>query len=134
MANITKYRGRWVAQVRRKGIAPRGKSFDTKADAEKWARQLEAEVDRCGTLPDARVAASTTVAQIIKRYQQEITPLKRSAKSEHQRLNALLRRPIVYRTLTLLSVFGHSLRRVCAPSLDLTDFKPPRSGSDPRSP
>ena len=103
MANIRKYRGRWVAQVRRKGIAPRCKSFDTKADAEKWARQLEAEVDRCGTLPDTRVAASTTVAQIIKRYQQEITPLKRSAKSEHQRLNALLRRPIVHRTLTLLS-------------------------------
>lgn len=103
VANIRKYRGRWVAQVRRKGIAPRCKSFDTKADAEKWARQLEAEVDRCGTLPDTRVAASTTVAQIIKRYQKEITPLKRSAKSEHQRLNALLRRPIVHRTLTQLS-------------------------------
>lgn len=63
MANIRKYRGRWVAQVRRKGIAPRCKSFDTKADAEKWARQLEAEVDRCGTLPDTRIAASTTIAR-----------------------------------------------------------------------
>jgi len=33
MATIRKLRDKWQAMVRRKGIAPRSKSFDKKADA-----------------------------------------------------------------------------------------------------
>ena len=36
MATIRKLRGRWQAQVRRRGMKPRCKSFDTKIEAEKW--------------------------------------------------------------------------------------------------
>jgi type I restriction enzyme R subunit len=57
MATIRKLRDRWQAQVRRRGMAPRAKSFDAKADAEKWARSLESELDRCGMLPDIRTQA-----------------------------------------------------------------------------
>ena len=52
MATIRKLRGRWQAQVRRRGMKPRCKSFDTKTDAEKWARELESQVDRFGAAPD----------------------------------------------------------------------------------
>ena len=52
MATIRKLRGRWQAQVRRRGMKPRCKSFDTKLDAEKWARELESQVDRFGAAPD----------------------------------------------------------------------------------
>lgn len=38
MATISKLRGKWQAMVRRKGLAPRSKSFDKRTDAEKWAR------------------------------------------------------------------------------------------------
>jgi integrase len=103
MATIRKLRGKWQAQVRRKGMAPRAKSFESKADAERWARSLEAEVDRCGVLPDTRLAENTTLAEILTRYKDEITPKKRSAISEVARINGILRRPICYRTLTLLS-------------------------------
>src|SRR5690349_9443270 len=103
MATIRKLRGRWQAMVRRKGMAPRAKSFDSKADAERWARNLEAEVDRCGALPDTRIAENTTLAEILTRYRAEISPKKRSAISEVARINGVLRRPICYRTLTLLS-------------------------------
>lgn len=103
MATIRKLRGRWQAQVRRKGMAPRAKSFDKKSDAEQWARSLEAEVDRCGALPDTRIAENTTLGEIMTRYRDEISPTKRSAKTEIIRINALLRRPICHRTLTLLS-------------------------------
>ena len=48
MATIRKLRGRWQAQVRRRGVKPRCKSFDSKLEAEKWARELEAQVDRFG--------------------------------------------------------------------------------------
>ena len=65
MATIRKLRGRWQAQVRRRGIQPRAKSFDTKTDAERWARDLEAQVDRAGALPDTRVAERTTLGQVL---------------------------------------------------------------------
>ncbi|WP_194075174.1 integrase [Methylobacterium durans] len=103
MATIRKLRGRWQAAVRRKGMQPRSKSFDTKADAERWARSLEAELDRNGALPDTRPAENSTLAQILTRYRDEVSPKKRSHVSEISRINALLRRPICHRTLALLS-------------------------------
>ena len=103
MATIRKLRDKWQAQVRRRGMAPRAKSFDQKADAEKWARALESEIDRCGMAPDTRVAESTTLRSILERYIIEVSPRKRSAHTEISRIKALLRRPICHRTLALLS-------------------------------
>ncbi len=40
MATLRKLRGRWQAQVRRRDMKPRCKSFDTKIEAEKWARDI----------------------------------------------------------------------------------------------
>ncbi|TIU21868.1 MAG: site-specific integrase, partial [Mesorhizobium sp.] len=71
MATIRRLRGRWQAQVRRKGLPPRAKSFDQKSDAEKWARHLEAELDRCGNLPDTRLAERMTIQDLFGRYLRE---------------------------------------------------------------
>lgn len=103
MATIRKLRGRWQAQVRRRGMAPRAKNFDQKAVSEKWARSLESKLDRCGMLPDTRVAETTTLRSILERYMTEISPRKRSAHTEISRIKALLRRPLCHRTLALLS-------------------------------
>lgn len=103
MATIRRLRGKWQAQVRRKGIAPRAKSFDAKSDAEKWARNLEAELDRCGNLPDTRLAERMTVRDLLARYLLEITPTKRSASTEGYRIKALMKRDIAHRTLAMLS-------------------------------
>lgn len=103
MATIRRLRGRWQAQVRRKGIAPRAKSFDAKADAEKWARNLEAELDRCGNLPDTRPAEHMTIRVMFDRYLREITPEKRSASSETYRIKAMMQRSIAHRTLAMLT-------------------------------
>ncbi len=41
------YRGnRWQVRVRRKGHPTETRSFATRQDAEKWARALEADMDR----------------------------------------------------------------------------------------
>jgi integrase len=109
MATIRKLRGRWQAQVRRKGLAPRAKSFDTKIEAEKWARTLEAEVDRAGSFSDTRKAEAMTLASLMTRYRDEITPTKRSASTERFRIDALLKRDICHRTLAMLS--SHDLAR-----------------------
>ncbi|TIX46650.1 MAG: site-specific integrase [Mesorhizobium sp.] len=103
MATIRRLRGKWQAQVRRKGIPPRAKSFDAKSDAEKWARNLEAELDRSGSLPDPRPAEQMTVRKMFERYLREITPGKRSASSETYRIKAMMTRSIAHRTLAMLT-------------------------------
>jgi len=103
MATIRKLRDKWQAMVRRKGIAPRCKSFDKKSDAEKWARDLEAQVDVAGYVPDTKIAEQTTLADILTRYRDEISPMKRSAKTEAIRINAMLRRDVCHRTLARLT-------------------------------
>ena len=103
MATIRKLRGRWQAMVRRKGLQPRAKSFDSKADAEKWARTLESDLDRIGVLADTRTAERMTLRELLERYLVEVTPLKRSASTETYRIRGLLKRPMMYRTLALLT-------------------------------
>ncbi len=99
MATIRKLRGRWQAQVRRRGLKPRCKSFDTKLEAEKWARDLEAQVDRFGAAPDTKILESTTLEQLLERYQREISPLKRGSVQEIQRIDVLRRHDLAHRTL-----------------------------------
>jgi integrase len=111
MATIRKLRGKWQAQVRRKGMAPRAKSFAFKQDAERWARDLEAQLDRAGALPDTRLAERTTLADVLTRYRDEITPKKRSSVSERARIAGILRRQICHRTLTVLSTSDLSTYR-----------------------
>lgn len=103
MATIRKLRGRWQAQVRRRGMKPRCKSFDTKLEAEKWARDLEAQVDRFGMAPDTKILESTTLGDLLERYQREVSPMKRGAAQEIQRIDVLRRHDLAYRTMIGLS-------------------------------
>jgi len=93
MATIRKLRGRWQAQVRRRGVPPRAKSFDKRTDAERWARDLEAEADRTGWVADTRAAEKTTLRELLTRYRAQVTPGKRGAVSEASRINSILRCP-----------------------------------------
>ena len=103
MATIRELRGRWQAMVRRRGVAPRCKSFDKRNDAARWAREIEAEADRSGWVADTRLAEKTTLGELLTRYSSQISPLKRSALTEQSRIKAILRRPIVHRTLAKLT-------------------------------
>jgi len=103
MATIRKLRGRWQAEVRRRGAPPRAKSFDKRSDAERWAREFESEADRSGWVTDTRLAEKTTLGELLARYATEVTPTKRSASSEKARIGALRRRDICHRTLAKLN-------------------------------
>src|SRR4029079_11684643 len=94
MATIRRLRSRWQAMGRRRGVAPRAKSFDKRSDAERWARELEAEADRSGWVADTRLAEKTTLGELLTRYRAEISPTKRSAHTDKARINAMVRRPI----------------------------------------
>ncbi|WP_102961534.1 site-specific integrase [Mangrovicella endophytica] len=111
MATVRKLRGRWQAQVRRRGMKPRAKSFDSKSEAERWARELEAQVDRFGSAPDTKILETTTLHDLLLRYQAEVTPKKRGCVQESQRIDVLLRHDIAHRTLIGLAASDFSSYR-----------------------
>ena len=82
--------GKWQAQLRHRGMRPVCKTFHTKTEATRWARQLESEFDR-GQYVDRTEAERTTFGELIERYLVEVTPLKKSARNEAQRLKFLKR-------------------------------------------
>ena len=93
MAAFRKRGSGWQARVRRAGYPDEVKTFPTKAEAERWARAVEGEMDR-GEFADQREVARTTLADLVRRYMAEVTPSKRGARDEVIRLNAMLRNRI----------------------------------------
>ena len=83
----------WQAQVRKKGQSLQTKTFETRALAEQWARAIEVEMDR-GVFVSRAEAESTTLKELLERYLVEVTPLKKGAVPETNRLRALMRLPL----------------------------------------
>jgi len=94
MASITK-RGdkQWQAKIRRKGSPGISKTFETKARAERWARQVESEIDEGSFIPRGE-AEDTTLAEALQRYQKEITPHKKGAIQESNRIDLWIKHPL----------------------------------------
>jgi integrase len=105
MATIRKRKDRWQAQVRRKGSSPVSKTFTLQKDAFLWARQMEIFADR-GEIPSVqqKLAADSSLSDLITRYIQTVTSTKRSAEYETIILQALLRHPISQKSLKELQV------------------------------
>lgn len=86
MATITKTKsGTFKVQIRKIGIPAITKTCKTKAHAQKWARLIESEIDR-GIFVDRTEADRITIGELIDKYIKEVTPLKRSAKNDKQRM------------------------------------------------
>jgi integrase len=88
MAAIRKRGNSWQARVRRHGFPDQVCTFETKADAERWARHIENEQD-LGVFYDRTQADNTSLGEILKRYAEQVTPLKRGSLSEWQRLSKM---------------------------------------------
>ncbi|MFU2071929.1 site-specific integrase [Bordetella hinzii] len=82
MAAITK-RGpyQWRAQVRRHGYPAQSKTFNTKAEAEAWAKMIESEMAR-GIWVSRSEAEATTLYEALKRYEEEISLAKKGSAQE----------------------------------------------------
>ena len=94
MASIIEVKGKWRAQVRRKGQPVYTRTFTTKSAAERWARQLEVDIDRgqvgAGS-PAAAVSRVVLLADLIKTYRElrdQARPISDSS-TEHYTLNHL---------------------------------------------
>ena len=104
----------WQVKIRRRGYPPQSTTFDTHADADAWARQIENEMDR-GVFVSRVEADSTTLADLLDRYRHEITPQKRGAENEGSHIRIIGQDPIArcfISTLTGKVLAGYRDRRL----------------------
>jgi integrase len=87
MASITPHKDGWRAQVYVAGERD-SKVFRTQREAKAWASAREIELKRRKTTPAGELH---TVRDMLKRYGEEVSPLKRGERAELLRLNAFVR-------------------------------------------
>ncbi len=102
MATFRKRNDRWHVQVRRAGYQTLTKSFTSKADAQKWARQVEVDIDSGRYNSPDNVLERTTLRDLMLRYRDEVTLKKRGQSSERIRIDAFLRHSWVHIPLSKL--------------------------------
>lgn len=93
MAAIWKRGNYWRAEVRRLGHPKQNRTFDTKANAEAWARQIETKMDR-GEFVDMKEAERNTLGDLLLRYSEKISPQKKGGDLEIIRIRKLRTDPI----------------------------------------
>ena len=103
MATIRKRGQSWQVQVRKAGSSPINRTFLRKSDAEKWARQLEADIERAPYGLDRGKLSSLMLVDLLIRYRDEITPSKRGADVERYRVARLLEHKLAMLTLDRLT-------------------------------
>jgi hypothetical protein len=89
MATISKHRDKWKCQVRRKGFPPRSKTFESRAEAEAWGLQTEAEMVRGVYVAPDKQTQAMTVADLLDRYTREESIHKASASDDKSRAETL---------------------------------------------
>lgn len=107
MAKIRRRGGaQFQACISHKGYPTQYKTFITRRDAERWARETEVDMER-GIFASSREAETTTLGEALGRYAREITPGKRGAGREVNRVKAWQKQPLAARFLA--SVRGMDL-------------------------
>jgi integrase len=88
----------WQVKIRRRGHPTVSRTFIRKADAERFARQVEAEMDR-GVFVSRDEAEAVTLAEALQRYEREVSVRKRGYVQESWRIKAWLEHPYARRSL-----------------------------------
>jgi integrase len=93
MAGYRKREGKWEVRIRRlnqKGIS---KTFVSKEDAQKWAREYEAKIEK-GLFEDLSHANSISLKELLQQYCNEVSSTKRGFAEEKYKINKLCKDPI----------------------------------------
>ncbi len=101
MATYLKRGDSWFCQIRRKGHKSISRTFDTKADAERWALQIESKIG-VGDYVDTREILNTSLAECLERYQREITVSKKGAEQERYRISMWLKDELANKSIGLI--------------------------------
>ena len=106
--------GRWQAVIRKRGFKPASKTFRSKLDAQRWARDVETEMER-GAFVNVQAAQRVTIRSLIDRYKEEISTRKAGQDREISKLKKLD------------SCFGHLVMSQLTPELVLSYVDDQRS-------
>ena len=111
MATITKINGRFKVQIRRKGFPSVNKRFFDLKDARKFAREVESKMER-NVFEDYSGARGTSLREILVKYRDERTVLKKGVREETSSINFLIKHRIALNSLmTLRSHHIHKLMK-----------------------
>jgi integrase len=102
MASFRQHGNGWQGRIRRRGYPDITKTFETKADAEIWARSVESGIDK-GQFVNVNEAQRTTLGDVIARYLVEVTPTMKGVIEDTIRLKAIMRKPIAQWSMANLS-------------------------------
>lgn len=91
----------YQAIIRRKGYPSVTKTFESKRDAEDWAKVTEAEMVR-GVFVSRTEAERTTLGELLERYLGEVTPSKKGWREEKSRIQRFMKHPLALRMLAAL--------------------------------
>ncbi len=85
----------WEVRVRREGQPVQCHTFDTKETAERWAREIEGQMDK-GAFVDRSEAEDTTLSLALDRWEKEFLPKlsPTSHETEKSRVRSLKRHPM----------------------------------------
>jgi integrase len=79
--------GKWRAQIKMSGVRE-SRSFGDRKTANRWATEREAQIEHELTVGPER---TRTLAAVLVRYRDEVTPAKRGARVERTRIDAIIR-------------------------------------------
>lgn len=88
MASIVRRGESWRALVRRQGYPSQSGTFNTRAEADRWARSVEAQMD-AGRFVSVAEAERTTLEEVLDRYERDVLPTKRSIKGTRPHIRVL---------------------------------------------
>ncbi|AXE97332.1 site-specific integrase [Paraburkholderia hospita] len=92
--------GQWRAQVRRRGHPAQSRTFETKAEAQAWAKMIEAEIAWGGWASRGKAKAVTvTFREALQRYESEISQGKKGSVQEASVLKVWKEGPLARRSL-----------------------------------
>ena len=106
----------WEAGIRKWGYPTTCKTFETKAEAEQWAKGAEAEMSK-GPFVSTKEAESYTLSECLDRYKEEYLPRLKDHRREISRAKCLQSRAIARRVMSTIR------------SKDMADYLEKRSKS-----
>ena len=101
MATIRKKAGKWQGLIRRSFHKPISKTFISKQDAQRWARETERLIE-IGQFVDLSEANKPTLKALLERYEREVSSKKRSSADKYLIKN-IMRHEIVSKVLAQIS-------------------------------
>lgn len=86
--------GKWLAEIRRKGLPSISRAFTSKVKAEEWARLIEVDIVNGDFRKKLELAGVPTLAEALGEYGKLVTPRKKGAAPELTRIGKLSRTEI----------------------------------------